>query len=115
MDDYQLQTELSDVEKRAVALQSEKYALETEIENQESKISERINKIAAASGSVILLYAIADFLIEGSFSYFLFISLSIAYSAELIWLFYTLRKQRRKLDDWKLLVEKLEHQDYGNQ
>lgn len=114
MDDYQLQIKLSDKEKRAIALQSEKYALEAQIEDQKSKISERIYKILNTSGFIILLYAIADFLIKGSFSYFFFISFSIAYSAEIIWLFYTLRKQRRKLDDWKVLVEELERQDYAN-
>ena len=115
MDDYQLQTKLNDREKRAVARQSEKYILEAEIENQKRKIFRRVNKIATASGLVILIYAIISLLIEGSFDYFFFITFGIAYSAEIIWLFYTLRKQRRKLDDWKILAAEMENQDYDNQ
>lgn len=114
MNEYRLQTELSDEERREMALYSEKYEIQTEIRNQRKKTSEKVRSSANASALMILVYALVDFLSPGPIPFMLFMFLSLGHAAEMIWVSYVSYKQQLKLEHCQTIIDETEIQKLIN-
>lgn len=99
MSDYRLQFEISDQEKREISLQSEKWELETKIQEQKDKIRKIISDYLKVSSWVILVQALFAFFFQDSMDFFFLVFLSIINSAVLGRFFYVLKKQEKKRDE----------------
>lgn len=115
MSEYRLQTELSDEERREMALYAKKYKVQTEIRNQKKKTSEKVRNSANASALMILVYALVDFLSPGPIPFMLFIFLGLGHAAEIIWVSYASYKRQRKLEHCQTIIDETEIQKLINQ
>ncbi|MDQ2746092.1 MAG: hypothetical protein M3T96_02405 [Acidobacteriota bacterium] len=105
MNDYQLQTELSDETRRAMLLYSEKSALETEIQNHRKRVSKSLMKSGKVLGFLILFEILFSSLLQRPTDFFVVIVYGLGYIAEIVWLFFGLRKRQSKLEEWENAAE----------
>ena len=115
MSEYRLQTELSDETQREMALYSEKYALQTEIQNQKKKLSKSFYTSTKIFSLLVLMNVLLSFVWQRPADFFVVIIYGVVYTAEIVWLMFGLQKRQRKLEEWQSVVEDTEMQNYRNQ
>ena len=115
MSEYRLQTELSDETQREMALHSEKYALQTEIQNQKKKLSKSFYTSSKIFSLLVLMNVLLSFVWQRPADFFVVIIYGVVYTAEIVWLMFGLQKRQRKLEEWQSVIEDTEIQNYRNQ
>lgn len=114
MSEYRLQTEISDETRRVMNLYDEKYALLAEVQAQEKKIAKSLTTSTKVLSLLIVINVLLSFIWQEPADFFVVIVYGVGFAVEIIWLMLGLRKRRRKIEDWRSVVEETEMQNYGN-
>lgn len=114
MSEYRLQTEISDEARRAMDLHEEKYALQTEIQEQEKKIAKSFYTSTKVLSVLVIANVLLSFIWQRPADFFVVLVYGVGFAAEVIWLMFGLRKRRRNFEDRQSVVEETEMQNYGN-
>ena len=104
MNNYQIQTEITNETNREIAFNSERKILEADIQDQKRKISRRFFAFLSCSGLIVLIHSLANFFWQYPVQYFFFTILGVFGLIETLWLYYGLRKRQKKLYEWEKLV-----------
>lgn len=100
MNDFQLQTEISNSMKREIDLHQQKRKLELEIEKQNSKIQKSYDKFFATAGLLTMAFGVLSFVLNQPFDYFFFFVFGFLSFVEFIWLFSILQRKKQNLELW---------------
>jgi len=107
MDNYLLQTEVTNEIRREVALKTEKRALESEIQEQKKKIKKHLAGFLSSLSLLILFHALVNFFWQHPVSVFFYSVFGILNLIQALWLLDGWRKRRQKLESWNKTVEEI--------
>ena len=108
MNDYLLQTEITEETKREIGLKIEKRALESEIQEQEKAIKNHLRGFLFSLSLIILYHALLNFFWQYPVSVFFFSLLGIFNLIHALWLLNGWRKKRQNLTRWTKIVGEIE-------
>ena len=115
MNDYRLQTEISDEVKREMALHAEKSVLTAKIQSQKDQIAERSYTFSKVLSLLVFLNLLFSLVFQRPADFFVVIVYGAAYLAEIVWLTFGWRKRLRELEEWQIIADEAENQKYINQ
>ena len=104
MNDYSLQTEITEETKREVALNVELRTLKSEIQEHQKKIKKHLRGFLGSLGLLVLYHALLNFFWQYPASVFFFVLFGSLNSIHALWLLNGWRKKRQKLARWNKIV-----------